>query len=77
MSSMMEKSRETFFGQPWTRSEDISEEKIMKYFSLTIIASAEPNQHWTQNRLDELGGDFQLRFMKMDYNRGLNIRMKL
>ena len=29
------------------KNEDIFEENIMKHFQLTIIASPEPGQHWT------------------------------
>ena len=52
----------------------IFEEKIMKHFTLTIIASVEPGKPWTQTRLDELEGKMQKRLMTMDYNGGINLR---
>ena len=36
-----------------------AEENIMKHFQLTIIASVEPDQPWTNRKLDELEGRFQ------------------
>ena len=36
----------------------IFEENLMKYFTLTIIASVEPGKPWTQSRLDKLEGEF-------------------
>ena len=41
------------------KKESIFEEKIMQYLTLTIIASVEPGQPWTQTRLDELEGKLQ------------------
>ena len=56
------------------KNEDIFEENVMKHFQLTIIASAEPGQPWTNKKLDELEGKFQKNLMAMDYNGGINIR---
>jgi hypothetical protein len=39
--------------------DEVFEDKIMKYFHLTIIASLEANEPWTQTRLDELEGRLQ------------------
>ena len=51
-----------------------AEENIMKHFQLTIIASVEPDQPWTNKKLDELEGRFQKNLMTMDYNGGIDIR---
>ena len=56
------------------KSDDIFEEKVMKHFQLTIIASVEPGKPWTQTRLDELEGRLQKQLMTMDYNGGINLR---
>ena len=56
------------------KQETVFEENVMKYFSLTIIASVEPGKPWSQSRLDELEGKFQKNMMTMDYNGGINIR---
>ena len=56
------------------RLKHIFENRIMQYFNLTVIASVEPGQPWTQQKLDQLEGDFQKRLMCMDYNGGMNTR---
>ena len=48
----------------------------MQYFELTVIASAEPNQPWTNRNLDRLEAKFLKNLMTMEYNRGMNIRDK-
>ena len=50
------------------------DKNVMKHFKLTIIASVEPGQPWTNKKLDELEGRFQKNLMAMDYNGGMNIR---
>ena len=50
------------------------ENRVMQYFNLTVIASVEHGQPWTQRKLDRLEGDFQKRLVCMDYNGGMNIR---
>ena len=44
----------------------------MEYFELTIIASVEQGQPWTQQNLDRLEAKFQKNLMCMDYNGGIN-----
>jgi hypothetical protein len=56
------------------KSDEVFEDKVMKYFHLTIIASVEANKPWTQTRLDELEGRLQKQLMTMDYNGGINLR---
>ena len=56
------------------KNSDIFEESVMRYFSLTIVASVEPGKPWTQDKLDQLEGRLQKNLMTMDYNGGLNIR---
>ena len=56
------------------KDETIFEENIMKHFDLTIIASVESGQPWTQKKLDDLEGRFQKNLMTMDYHGGMNIR---
>ena len=56
------------------KNSDIFEENVMRYFSLTIVASVEPGKPWTQDKLDQLEGRLQKNLMTMDYNGGLNIR---
>ena len=56
------------------KDENIFEENIMKHFDLTIIASVESGQPWTQKKLDDLEGKFQKNLMTMDYHGGMNIR---
>ena len=56
------------------KDDKIFEDSVMKYFKLTIIASVEPGQPWSQKQLDRLEGDFQKRLMCMDYNGGMNRR---
>ena len=56
------------------KNEEIFEKNVMKHFKLTIIASVEPGQPWTNKKLDELEGRFQKNLMAMDYNGGMNIR---
>ena len=46
----------------------------MQYFELTVIASVEPNQPWTNRNLDRLEAKFQKNLMTMEYNGGMNIR---
>ena len=41
------------------KDEIIFEENIMKHFDLTIIASVESGQPWTQKKLDDLEVRFQ------------------
>ena len=56
------------------KNERIFEENVMKYFELTIIASVEPGQPWSQQNLDRLEAKFQKNLMCMDYNGGINLR---
>jgi hypothetical protein len=56
------------------KNDELFEEKVMKHFSLTVIASVEPGKPWSQSKLDQLEGQFQKNLMTMDYNGGLNIR---
>jgi hypothetical protein len=56
------------------KQEDLFEESIMKYFTLTIIAGVEPGKPWSQKKLDHLEGLFQKNLMTMEYNGGMNIR---
>ena len=56
------------------KSDEVFEDKVMKYFHLTIIASVEANKPWTQTRLDELEGRLQKQLMTMDYNGGITLR---
>ena len=46
----------------------------MQQFELTVIASVEPNQPWTNRNLDRLEAKFQKNLMTMEYNGGMNIR---
>jgi hypothetical protein len=59
------------------KNSDIFEESVMRYFSLTIVASVERGKPWTQDKLDQLEGILQKNLMTMDYNGGLNIRDKV
>ena len=56
------------------KDDTIFEENIMRHFELTIIASVEPGQPWTQKKLDDLEGKFQHNLMTMDCHGGINIR---
>ena len=56
------------------KSDEVFEEKVMKYFHLTSIVSVEANKPWTQTRLDELEGMLQTQLMTMGYNGGINLR---
>ena len=56
------------------KDDTIFEENIMRHFELTIIASVEPGQPWTQKKLDDLEGKFQHNLMTMDWHGGINIR---
>ena len=50
------------------KNEKIFEENVMQHFELTIIASVQPGQPWTQDNLDRLEGKFQ----KKSYVYGLH-----
>ena len=56
------------------KNEKIFEESVMRHFDLTVIASVQPGQPWTQVNLDRLEGKFQKNLMSMDYSGGMNIR---
>ena len=56
------------------KNERIFEENVMKYFELTIIASVEPGQPWSQQNLDRLEAKFQKNLMCMEYNWSFNIK---
>ena len=58
------------------KSDEVFEEKVMKNFHLTIIASVGANRPWTPTRLDELEGRLQKQLMAMYYNGGINLRDK-
>ena len=47
---------------------------IMQFCSITIIASVEPNQPWSRNRLDDMESDLQDRFMCFEKHGGMNKR---
>jgi hypothetical protein len=47
---------------------------IMQFCSITIIASVEPNQPWSRNRLDDLESDLQDRVMCFEKHGGMNKR---
>ena len=49
---------------------------IMKHFSLTVIASVEPNMPWSRDRLDTLESDMMERLMTMDSYGGINLRIE-
>ena len=40
------------------KDDKIFEDRVMRHFKLTIIASVEPGQPWSQTKLDKLKGDF-------------------
>ena len=48
----------------------------MKHLELTILASVEPGQPWTQTKLDDLDGKFQHKLMTMAYHGGIKIRVE-
>ena len=50
------------------KQEDIFEDRIMQYFTLTIIASVERGKPWSKKKLDQLEGLFQKNLMTMEYN---------
>ena len=56
------------------KNEKIFEESVMRHFDLTVIASVQPGQPWTQVNLDRLEGKFQKNLMSMDYNGGMDVR---
>ena len=46
-------------------------DNVMQHCELTVIASVQPGQPWTQDRLE---GKLPNNLMSMDYNGGMNIR---
>jgi hypothetical protein len=50
------------------KNSEIFEENVMRYFSLTILASVDQGKPWTQDKLDQLEGRLQKNLMTMDYN---------
>ena len=41
------------------KNENIIEENTIKHFTLTIIASVEPDKPWTKKMVDQLNRDFR------------------
>ena len=51
-------------------------DEIMKNFSLTIIASVEPDMPWSSARLDKLESDMMERLMTMESHGGITLRIE-
>ena len=51
-------------------------DQIMKHFSLTIIASVEPDMPWSRDRLDKLESGLMERLMTMESHGGINLRIE-
>ena len=49
-------------------------DEIMEYCSIIIVASVEPDQPWSKDRLDKLEADLQDRVMTMEKHGGMNRR---
>ena len=47
---------------------------VMKNCSIVIVASVEPDQPWSQARLDALEADLEDRVMTLDKHGGMNRR---
>ena len=53
---------------------DTQMDQIMEHCDITIIASVEPDQPWSQMRLDALEADLQDRVMTLEKHGGMNRR---
>ena len=51
-------------------------DEIMKQFSLTNIASVEPDMPWSRSRLVKLESDTMEGLMTMESHRGINLRIQ-
>ena len=49
-------------------------DQIMEYCAIVIVASVEPDQPWSHNRLDFLEADLQDRVMTLEKHGGMNRR---
>ena len=49
-------------------------DEIMEHCTITIIASVEPDQPWSKDRLDTLEADLQDRLMTYEKHGGMNRR---
>jgi hypothetical protein len=45
----------------------------MQYFQMTFIASVDPGKPWTQEDLDRLEAKFQIFWMAIECNGGVNL----
>ena len=53
---------------------DTQMDEIMEHCDITIIASVQPDQPWSQTRLDALEADLQDRVMTLEKHGGMNRR---